>query len=392
MKQSYLRQHLLWRTKAAYLGVLAMLLVVTFGSKPAYAASTIVVPRDYPTIQAAVDAAAPGTTINVESGTYTEEVVIGKDLNLRGGGVDETIIRSPATLTPFAADLRGSPFYAIVRVAHGARVRISGLTVSGPIPCGIVYGVVVVQSANLQLTDARVSDMLPSTTTCSTVLVTSVQFGLGDLALIDGERGTTASGQVTGVAVDTFLDTGLRAVGPFGVPPTSVMFADNIITAGVPQYPTQQVGIFVFLNAVTRITGNTISGSVCTLPGCGPDPINEFQAMGVLVSRGGAGSTISDNHISGSDVGIYQLLSPNCCTISDNELMDNRFFGIVIEDGDGTTSENTIIGGEVGIAVVADRADTVGLLRGDKIENTSVAPVQEFECCGFTATALIKDD
>jgi pectin methylesterase-like acyl-CoA thioesterase len=52
------------------------------------APTTIVVPRDFPTIQAAVNAAAPGSTINIKSGTYTEEVVIAKDLNLR--------VRAPA--------------------------------------------------------------------------------------------------------------------------------------------------------------------------------------------------------------------------------------------------------------------------------------------------------
>jgi pectin methylesterase-like acyl-CoA thioesterase len=50
---------------------------------PAQAKGSLVVPRDFPTIQAAVDAAAPGDTINIQSGIYTEEVVIGKDLNLR---------------------------------------------------------------------------------------------------------------------------------------------------------------------------------------------------------------------------------------------------------------------------------------------------------------------
>jgi nitrous oxidase accessory protein NosD len=64
------------------------------------AAATIVVPRDLPTIQAAVDAAAPGDTITVRSGTDTEEVVIGKDLNLKAAGVGATVMRSPATLTP----------------------------------------------------------------------------------------------------------------------------------------------------------------------------------------------------------------------------------------------------------------------------------------------------
>jgi parallel beta-helix repeat protein len=93
---------------------------------------------------------------------------------------------------------------------------------------------------------------------------------------------------------------------------------------------------------------------------------------------------------SGSDVGVYQAFSANCCHISGNTLTDNRFFGIVIQDGDGTTRDNTITGGETGIGVVADAVDTVGVLRGDHISGTTVAPVREIECCGFTATAIVK--
>jgi pectin methylesterase-like acyl-CoA thioesterase len=63
-----------------------LIVLASVASTPAYAASTIVVPLHFPTIQAAVDAAAPGDTIKVMSGTYTEEVVIGKDVNLRGAG------------------------------------------------------------------------------------------------------------------------------------------------------------------------------------------------------------------------------------------------------------------------------------------------------------------
>jgi hypothetical protein len=39
---------------------------------------------------------------------------------------------------------------------------------------------------------------------------------------------------------------------------------------------------------------------------------------------------------------------------------------------------------------VADFVDTTGTLRGDHIHGTSVAPVQELECCGVTATAIVE--
>jgi parallel beta-helix repeat protein len=379
--------------KALLLLSLAAVAGLLLAGQPAHAKGSIVVPRDFPTIQAAVDAAAPGDTIKIESGTYTEEVVIGKDLDLRGAGAGATIIKSPAALTPYAVDIRnGTQFTAIVRVAHGAHARISGLTVSGPLPCQFVFGIAVVQSADLELTDARVSDMQPVPGVCpepSPFGGRGVQFGLTRFILIDGEHGTRASGRVTHVVVDSYLDVGLAATAPFSGPPTEVTFADNVVNAGAQTYLTEQFGVDVFLNAVARVTGNTISGGVCTFPRCGPDPINEFQAMGVLVDSDGS-ATVADNHISGTDVGVYQVFAANCCQISRNTLTDNRFFGIVIQDGDGTTNDNKISGGEVGIGVVADAIDTVGVLKGDKITGTTVAPVQEIDCCGFTATAIVK--
>jgi parallel beta-helix repeat protein len=352
----------------------------------------VVVPRDFPTIQAAVDAAAPGDTISVSSGTYTEEVVVGKDLNLRGAGAGTTIIKSPATLTPFGFNpSTGVPVTAIVRVGHGAHVRMSGFTVTGPVPCDPVTGITTVQSATLELTDARVRDIVPDNPTCTPPRGVGVQFGAPPFIVIDGVAGSTGHGRVTNVVVDNFLSIGLVATGPFDQPPSEVTFANNAITPGTPPFPTEHFGIQVARNAVAQVMDNAVSGGVCTIPGCGEDPINEFQAMGIAVILAPAGTNISDNHASDTDVGIYQIASPNCCTISQNTLTDNRFFGIVIQDGDGETRDNTITGGEIGIGVVAGGADTTGVLRGDNISGTTVAPVREIECCGFTATAIVKD-
>src|SRR5262249_32099388 len=147
--------------------------------------------------------------------------------------------------------------------------------------------VVAVQSANLELSDARVSDMLPDTASCAASSADrGVQFGLGDRAVIDGAHGTTANGRVSNITVDGFSDEGLVAVGPFGVPPTSVTFADNVIAAGLPPFPTDPAGIDVFLNAVAQITGNTFMGGTCNITGCGPDLINDFQSLGIFVGPG----------------------------------------------------------------------------------------------------------
>jgi pectin methylesterase-like acyl-CoA thioesterase len=52
----------------------------------------VVVPDDYPAIQEAVDAAQPGDTIRVRSGTYCENISINKTLSLIGMNPQITIV------------------------------------------------------------------------------------------------------------------------------------------------------------------------------------------------------------------------------------------------------------------------------------------------------------
>jgi pectin methylesterase-like acyl-CoA thioesterase len=58
-------------------------------------AATYNVPGDYSTIQAAINAANPGDTINVSAGTYTENVDVNESVNLVGAGAGDA---SAATL------------------------------------------------------------------------------------------------------------------------------------------------------------------------------------------------------------------------------------------------------------------------------------------------------
>lgn len=368
---------------------------IAFTSFSALADDDIVVPRDFPTIQAAVDAAAPGGTIKVRKGIYTEEVVIGKDLTLKGEGIDEATIKAPPTLTPFARRLNGEAVAAVVLITDAARVRMTGFTVSGPIPCGAsIGGIFVVKEATLKLSHARITTIHPGVG-CPIEQVRGVGIGLGlpHLVEIDGQLGTAGHAKITHVAIDRFQFFGIIVAGPTGGLPSTATISRNVITGGTP-FPSAQVGIDVRLASVARVTENTVRGMVCTLPFCGRDPINELLSGGGLSATFAEvpGTVFKENTVVGNDVGIYLFGSEGCCETRENTLRNNRFFGIVIQDGSNDTKENEIRGGEVGIGVVADFVDTVAVLRDDEIKKTSVAPVQELSCCGFTATAIVEDD
>jgi hypothetical protein len=68
-------------------GLLAVVLILTTSAQPAAhaAGNTIHVPDDYPTIQAAIDAAADGDTILVAEGLYKENLSITEGITLSGG-------------------------------------------------------------------------------------------------------------------------------------------------------------------------------------------------------------------------------------------------------------------------------------------------------------------
>jgi parallel beta-helix repeat protein len=118
--------------------LLTTMLMLAFNFQPAKA-KTIIVPDDYLTIQAAINAASPGDTIYVREGTYYENVRISKPLRLFGQGSDVTIIDGRKT-------------DAVIRVWDTNNVTINEFTIKN----GDGYGIWLLRSDDCNITNNKI--------------------------------------------------------------------------------------------------------------------------------------------------------------------------------------------------------------------------------------------
>ena len=93
-------------------------------------------------IQAAINAANPGDTIEVPAGTYRENLVITKPVALIGAGAGKTVIESVVEDHPVITIESGRPI----------EVRLAGVTVTGGLG-----GLVVRGRAQVTVEDSTVS-------------------------------------------------------------------------------------------------------------------------------------------------------------------------------------------------------------------------------------------
>ncbi len=99
--------------------------------------NVILVPRDYATIQRAIDEANPGDTIEVASGVYDEKLKITKSIRLVGEGINKTVVSDSGTVVFVDAD----------------NVEIRGLSVRDG-----TYGIFLSYCQNAMLRDNEMSD------------------------------------------------------------------------------------------------------------------------------------------------------------------------------------------------------------------------------------------
>lgn len=369
--------------------------------------STLRVPSQYRTIQAALNAAKPGATITLAAGRFTQQVTIRKRVTLTGAGINLTTISAPSSLAlgPLAG-LR-----SIVTVVGGAHVAISHLKVAGPralncaSPTNINEGILVGQNATLDLHSAAVTDIRDSPSGCAQPQTKAIAVAVGVSGTVAASsaipKGVPAGGYAsTGhatIKADLISSYGQQGVDVAGSGSTATITGSHI--SGIGSSSALVVdGVIVQFGGTATIAGNTITDNQCTSPdasaasrggrSCGPG-FNQVHDKGISVSVSGPGTVIMDNRLSGNDVGIMLVKAPSCCTISHNTLMGNRYFGDLIWDsGTDSVNDETISGSRVGIGVVARSSDTAVALHGVSIEHTAAAPTRTYSCCGHHATVV----
>lgn len=271
----------------------------------------------YSTIQAAVNAVATGGTVNVATGTYTEQVNVDKNLTLTGAGAASTNIAAPASLV---ADVLGTQ--TILEIGNNANVTISGLTVAGPGPAGcgsISYGIFVVGGATLNINNSAINNIADST-------FSGCQNGGGIRA------GSNFLGQVGHLTADHNSISGYQKGGIVVDGPGSTgTITNNTITGAGPTSIIAQNGIQISRGATATVTSNNVSMN--SYSGLGHS-IND-AAAGILIYLSN-GVSISANNLHDNELGI-ELERPypgtgdigtNSANISQNSIANNSSYGL----------------------------------------------------------------
>jgi parallel beta-helix repeat protein len=299
--------------------VLFGVLAVVTQALPAQAATQCVSPTGaggcFTTIQAAVTAAAPGDTIPVAAGMYTEQLVIGKSLTLVGSGAATSIIQAPGVL---ASDPDGTK--TVVLFTGPITAEFSGFTVQGPVN-GLNFGVYVRAGAAGNIHDNVIRDIRDQPLSSGQNGVAIEVGKYPDTAPVVSETGTAT---ITNNTIYGYQKTGI-AVEKTG---SSATITGNTITGAGPITTTAQNGIQIRRGATGTVRTNTVTGNAYDGP--------TYSAIGIGAMRAGSGVIIQGNTVNHNSANIYSWNSDSL-QVLDNQVSDsspvdqNAVAGITIQ-------------------------------------------------------------
>jgi parallel beta-helix repeat protein len=290
----------------------------------------------YPTVQSAVDAAAPGDRINVCPGTYREQVIIptGKDgIRLRSVERWQAIIKAPAVMVPGPVGT-----FTIVRVDGAQNVGIAAFTITGPGPAGcgtLHYGVRVDDGGSANILGNHITAIRDEP-------LSGCQNGVGIQVgrLADA---TSGSARIMGNLIDDYQKNGMTVSGNG----SSGEIANNRVFGIGRTALIAQNGIQVSGTATANVRNNSVSDNIYT-----PQTV---VSTGILLFSSGK-VAIERNTLTSNDVGIYMDDAGAGSATRDNSSRNSTFDGIAVDATNGSQVAHNQIdhNGGPGIGVYDD--------------------------------------
>jgi hypothetical protein len=292
------------------------------------------------TIQGAVSAASTRSIIFVCPGTYREQLTINKSLTLIGSSPSQTTVLAPSSLTADSFGLQN-----IVEITGAAtNATLSGFTISGPGPagvvCSIVFGVFVGAGATANLVGNSIAHVEDDPISdCNTVGFGDAGIGVG---WINPSTGASLTSGHARILLNSFYDDQGNGINILGAGSTATITGNTLIGIGskalsyqngmevdtFAPYAADPVVATVSWNSVTGYdcpSGTNIGGGVL----CGGDLETAEQDLGIIAFGPSNGTVISHNDVYGNDAGVGgssvgQALASGV-TYTQNYVHDNRY-------------------------------------------------------------------
>lgn len=310
----------------------------------------------YTSIQAAVTAASPGDEIRICQGTYVEQIVIQKPLDI--DAEDGAILMPSAMLQNSTSLFDAAPLAVALLVANTTGVSIDGLIVdgsnSGISACSPDLFGIAFQNASgyIRHTTVRNFKLASSLNGCQSGSGIFVQSGGGQISDVTIDSNSVHDFQKNGITAD---EAG-----------SQVSIRGNVVTGLGPTTGAAQNGIQIGFGAAGLIDRNTVTNNLWSP--CASITACAAVATNILVTQSD-GVTVSDSTVAVSQVGIF--VDANSADLTGNQSSASSVFdGIRLQGNSNQARHNSVFSAsESGIFL--DGNDNV--IRNNSITEASIA-------------------